>query len=159
MSEHARPEEIEEGLVESALEEAGLPCKRREAGWVVPAGGLRLREIALTPESGGLRVEAVLASWDEISATQREALERFLRSGETGLRSARCEQSKGQALAFVLVAAGDLEAHLPHAVAAVLAAVRLLAREAGALLSTEVADAYLRFFAQGSEMAGATGRI
>jgi hypothetical protein len=159
MSEQPRSAEIEEGLVESVLEDASLPCRRCELGWVIPVGGRRSCEVALVPTPGGLRVEAVLASWDDLGALERQALEHFLGRATMDLRLARCELRDRQAVVAVDLAAGDVEVNLPHAVGAVLTAGRLLAREVGALLRAEVAERYLRFFALGSEMAGATGRI
>jgi hypothetical protein len=138
---------VEDGVVEGALEAAGAPFKRREPGWVVPAGGGRQVEVVVRPAEGGLRVEAVLAGWDEIGGVEREALAAFLCRAQAGLRFARCELGEKQALAAAGLAADDVEAVLPHALAAVLAAVRRTAREAGALLGRDFAEGYLRFFA------------
>ena len=115
--------------------------------------GKQIQRIAPWDAEAGL--EAVLASWDQIGPREQLALAGFLCRAQAGLRFARCELNEKQALAAASLAAADVEAGLPHAVAAVLAATRLLAREAAALLNAEVAEGYLRFLAVGEETTGA----
>jgi len=146
---------VEEAVVEEevvgALEDCGLPYKRRELGWVVPPGGQRSVEVVLTPREGGLRIESVLAGWDEIGGAQREALARLLCRAQGQLRFARCELNEARAVVAANLRAGEIETGSAHAVAAVLAAARLLGREASALLLAEVAEGYEAFFASEAE--------
>jgi hypothetical protein len=135
-----------EGVV-SALEEAGLPFKQREDGWVVPASVHLPCEVAVRPLPGGVRVESVLLAWDELGETELSALQWFSSRAERGLRFARCELAGRQVRVAAQVRADEVERILPHAVLGVATGVRLLAREAGTLLLPEVARAYLEFVA------------
>jgi hypothetical protein len=143
---------IERDAVESALECAGLPFKTREQGWIVPAGGQRPSEVSIIPNREGLRLECVLAEWDEIGAAPWQALSHFLSQAQTGLRIICCELREHQAAMIAQLDAGEIEARLPAALGAVLAASRMLTREAAALLIAEVADGYLRFHGAPCEM-------
>jgi hypothetical protein len=142
----AASDEIEEDVVVGAVESAGLPCKRREPGWVVPVGAGRSVEVALVRVAGRLRVESVLMSWDEIGDIEQEALARFLCRAQSGLRFARCELHPKQVVVAANLTSADLESSLPHAVAAVVAAGRVLVHEVAALMSRELAQEYVNFF-------------
>jgi hypothetical protein len=152
-------EEVTEEVVAGALESAGLPHKRREPGWVIPPGSQRLREVVLTPLAGGLRIESVLGSWDEVGPAEREAMARLLCRAQAQLRFARCELNDEQAVVAARLTAREIETGLPHAAAAILAAARLLSREVGALLLPEVAEGYMRFISSRAEKQPAAGRI
>jgi hypothetical protein len=139
--------------VESALEEVGLPWRRRAEGWVVPAGASLPREITLRPLPGGLRVEAILLAWDELGEAELAALAWFLCRAQHGLRFARCELADRQARVAALVRVEELGSALPHALMGVATGTRLLAREVGALLLPELARAYVEFFGTGEKPA------
>jgi hypothetical protein len=130
-------------LIEGALDATGLGWKRRDGGWVVPAGGRLPREVLVAHEGDGVRVQAVLVEWDEIGGDERAALAQLLGRAEVGLRFARCELSAAQARVTALVEAKDIEGALADAVGGVAAGCRLLAREVGALLAAQVARAFL----------------
>jgi hypothetical protein len=132
-------------VIEGALDATGLGWKRRDVGWVVPASGRLPREVFVSPEGGGVRVQAVLVEWDEIGTDERAALERQLCRAQLGLRFARCELSATQARVTALVESGNVEGALADSVGGVAAGCRLLAREVGALLAVEVARAFLAF--------------
>lgn len=149
---------VEDWLIEATLDEAGRAWKRREPGWVVPAGVGCPAEVVVVPESGGLRVEAALASWDGLGADEREALGRFLARAGRSLGAARCEVEDKRALVWAHLDAPRVEAELAGALASVSSAAARLAREAAALATPEVARGYLRFFAA-AEMAAAVVRM
>lgn len=134
----------EEWLIESALDEAGRSWKRREAGWVMAGGPV---EVHVVKEGDGVRVEAVLASWDALGPDGREALQSFLGRAEKSLRVGRCELREKGALVRAYLEGRRVEAELGAALAAVAAAAARLAREAAALTTAEVAAGYRRFFA------------
>ncbi len=131
--------------IAEALHATGLTWKRRDEGWVAPTGGRLPREVLVTLEEAGVRVQAVLVEWDEIGADERAALGLLLGRADAGLRFARCELTATQARVAALVEAKDVEASLADRVGGVAAGCRLLAREAGALLVPEAARAFLEF--------------
>jgi hypothetical protein len=132
-------------VVEAALDASGFGWKRREEGWVVPAGERLARAIEVRPGPAGVRVEAVLATWDELGATEAAAVGRLLCRAQLGLRLARCELDARQARVVALLAAGHVETALPHSLGGVAAGVRWLTREVGVLLAPPVARAFLDF--------------
>jgi hypothetical protein len=132
-------------VIEGALDATGLGWKRRDEGWVVPASGRLPREVLVSPEGGGVRVQAVLVEWDEIGTDERAAIGRLLCRAQLGLRFARCELSATQARVTALVESRHVEGALADSVGGVAAGCRLLAREAGALLAADVARAFLAF--------------
>jgi hypothetical protein len=134
-------------VVEAVLETAGLAWSRRERGWAVPAAEGSPRELRISAEPGWVRVEAVLADWDEIGRVEAEALARFLYLAQTGLRFARCELHERQARIGSLIEADYLDNDLLHGLRGVAAGCRLLARETAALLVPEMAAALLDFHA------------
>jgi hypothetical protein len=143
-----------EELAEAALEGAGLGWKRREGGWVVPAGGKLPREVRIAAEGAGVRVEAVLVEWDEVGPAEREAVARLLCRAQLGLRFARCELTPTCARVAARVGINDVEGALADSVGGVAAGCRLLAREVGALLVPEAARAFLEFLGVPAERAG-----
>lgn len=140
---HGATVEVEE--VEAALDDSGFAWKRREGGWAIPTAGRLPRPIEITRVPAGIRVEAVLMQWDEIGATEEEAVGRLLCQAQLGLRFARCELDTGQARAVALVAADRVEGGLVRALGGVAAGARLLSREVGALLVPDVARVFLDF--------------
>jgi len=152
--------EPETDVVGAILDELGFAYKRREAGWYVQASARCPQEISLTPTgNGGLRVEAVLASWEEIGDVEKLALARFLCRAQVGLRFARCELQDRQAVAAALLFAEEVESGLGDVLLAVQSAVGRVAREASALLAPDLAAAYVSFFSSGEETPNAAGRI
>jgi len=137
----APPDEV----VEAALEGSGFAWSRREKGWAVPANETLSRELQIRVEPRGVRVEAVLAEWDEIGATEMQALGQFLLSVQDGLRFARCELTEGSARLVAVADAAHLDDDLGHGLMAVAVGGRLLAREAAALLVPQVAGLFLEF--------------
>jgi hypothetical protein len=131
--------------IEEALDTTGLGWKRREGSWVVPATGRLPREIVVTPEGDGVRVQAVLVEWDEIGPDERAALNLLLGRAEGGLRFARCELDATQARVTARVEAGHVESALADSVGGVAAGCRLLAREVGTLLAPDAARAFREF--------------
>jgi hypothetical protein len=136
-----------EEVVEAVLETSGLAWSRRERGWAVPAAENSPRELRISAEPGQVRVEAVLADWDEIGVVEAEALARFLYLAQPGLRCARCELHERQARVSSVIETEYLETDLPHGLRGVAAGCRLLARETTALLVPEMARALLEFHA------------
>jgi hypothetical protein len=134
-----------EEVVEAVLETSGFAWSRRERGWAVPAAENCPRELRIGSEPGRVRVEAVLADWDEIGNVEAEALARFLYLAQAGLRFARCELHGRQARISSAIEAEYLETDLPHGLRGVAAGCRLLARETTALLVPEMARALLEF--------------
>jgi hypothetical protein len=134
---------IPDGLIESALDATSLPWVRREAVWTIPLTASLARELLLRRVPHGVRVEGVLAEWDEAGARELEALRLFLRRAEPSLHFAHCAVDGKRAVVFVETSASDLETSLPQCIGGVAAACRLLAREAAALLAPELAAAYL----------------
>jgi hypothetical protein len=132
-------------VVEAVLETSGLAWSRRERGWAVPAAENCPRELRISAEPGVVRVEAVLADWDEIGGVEAEALARFLYLAQPGLRCARCELHERQARISSVIEAEHLETELVHGLRGVAAGCRLLARETTALLVPEMARALLEF--------------
>src|SRR5262249_19438122 len=120
---------------------------RREAGWVVRAGGSLPCELIVWPAPGGVRVEATLASWDEVTPATRLALAQLLSGAQRGLCFARAELDERVARLASNLPMTEVRAGLGHALGGVAAGAGLLAREAGALLAAEVAEGFLRFFA------------
>jgi hypothetical protein len=132
-------------VLEAALEASGLAWARREKGWAVPANDRLPRELHVGPTPTGLRVEAVLAEWDEITPAEREALALFLATAQAGLRGARCEMDGRGARVVAVVEAAQVDTELTCSLLAVAVACRQLARPAAALLVPEVAAAFLDF--------------
>jgi hypothetical protein len=141
-------------VVEAALDASGFGWKRREEGWVVPAGERLPRAIEVRPESAGVRVEAVLATWDEWGAVEAAAVGRLLCRAQLGVRLVRCEMDVRQARVVALLAAGQVEKALPHTLGGVAAGVRWLTREVGVLLVPQAARAFLDFLGDGGEKNG-----
>jgi hypothetical protein len=138
-------EPITPEAMEAALEGSGFGWARREQGRAVPAGGVVSREIAVHVEPGGVRLEAVLADWDEIDDVSRTGLASFLLAAQTNLRGARCHLEGSRALVVVRAEANHLETDIPSGLHAIATACRLLAREAAALLTPATARAYLTY--------------
>ena len=137
---------IDAEVVESALDGLGVPWKRRETDWLVTAGPRWPYPVALTANGTRLRIEAVLASWDELGARERAALGLLLGRAEGGLPGVRFGLGEREAMAWTDLADDASERAVTEAVARVATGARLLAREAGALLSPGVAETYLHFF-------------
>ena len=135
----------EEEIIEDILDEMGLPWKRREGGWVVPASPRRPREVVVSTAPEGLRVEAELCSWDTLGETERQALSLVLEKASASLRGVRCAVEAGRAT----VTATAIETGLRAAIADVLVGSKALAREASALLAPATAGEVVRFFADG----------
>lgn len=131
-------------VVAAALEQAGYAWKRREQAWVLPAGGRLLREVAITPEDGGLRVQVILMQWDGAGAEEIEAVARLLCRAQLGLRFCRAELGTGRAALVALVQTQHADEALADSVGAVAAGCRFLAREVAALLVPETAKAFLQ---------------
>ena len=112
------------------------------------------RELGIELMPGGVRVAAVLASWDELNAESGCALEEFLLSAQPFLRCARCELGSQRAQVVSPIRTEDLGLQLMHALLGVAAATRLLAREASALLFPEIAQVYLELVAPPANMPG-----
>jgi hypothetical protein len=140
----AGPEPPDEAL-EPALEASGLPWSRRDRLWAVPATERIARELQVRAVPGGARVEAVLAEWDDLGDAEQQALADFLLAAQAGLRGARCELDGHNARVVALVEAAHLDTELTDALMSVAVACRLLVRAAAALLSPEVARAFLEF--------------
>jgi hypothetical protein len=138
-------EEISDEVIEEALTASGFAWTRRQANWAVPARGSLPRELRVERLPDGLRVEALLVSWDEAGPAELEALACFLERAQRGLCFARCELAERQARLTAVVPAAEVETGLPDALAGVAAGARLLAREAAALLVPALARAYLQF--------------
>jgi hypothetical protein len=137
--------------VEAALEGSSFAWSRREHGWAVPANETLPREMQVQGTPRGLRIEAVLVEWDEIGATEAEALARFLLAAHAGLRFARCEWIEGRARLAATAASAHLDEDLRHGLLGVAASCRLLAREAVALLLPEAARLFLDFHGPAAE--------
>ena len=131
--------------VEAALETSGFGWTRRGKGWAMPAGERLPREIHVSAGPAGVRLEATLAEWDEIGDTERQALARFLLAAQPGLRLARCELDERRARIASVADSANIDTELGHSLMGVAAGCRLLAREAGTLLATDAARAYLEF--------------
>jgi hypothetical protein len=130
--------------VEAALESLGWPWSRRNTGWAVPANPHLLRELTVTPTDSGVRVSATLVEAD----APTPALGRFLDRALSGLRGCSWERD-GEVFRVVSQVSGErIDADLGKAVGAVAVAVRLLGREAAALLDADAAAAYETFHAK-----------
>ncbi|HJT76866.1 MAG TPA: hypothetical protein VJ739_06650 [Gemmataceae bacterium] len=132
-------------VIEAALEASGLAWSRRDTAWAVPANEILPRELKIRSVPGGVKLEAVLAEWDEIMPECGEALARFLVAAQAGLRGARCEMDATTARVTALVGAEQIDSDFVHALMGVAAGCRLLARQAVALLLPDMARAYLAF--------------
>ena len=146
-------------IVEDVLDEMGLPWKRREGGWVVPASAHRPREVMVRPSPEGLRVEAELCSWDALGESERRALSVVLDKASVCLRFARCAVESARATVTATLPTQAIEAGLRTAVGSVLVGSRTLSREASTLLAPNVADEVLRFFGADGERKLASERI
>ena len=152
-------EEAVAEIVEDILAEMGLPWKRREGGWVVPASPHRPREVMLSSSPEGLRVEAELCSWDTLGESEHRALSIVMDKASHSLRYARCAVDSARATVSATLSSRAIEAGLRTAVGGVLVGSRTLAREASALLAPTIANEVLRFFAADGERKMATDRI
>jgi hypothetical protein len=142
--------------VEAALDGSGVGWCSRDDGWAVPATQARPWELRVRPVPGGVRVEAVLAEWDEDDRVEAAGLARFLAAAQASLRFARCELGPHSARVVSLAEGPRLETDLPHSLRGVAAGCGLLVREVRALLVPEVARRYLAF--HGGPPAGEPGR-
>jgi hypothetical protein len=133
--------------VEAALEGSGVPWCSRDEGWAVPATQARPWELRVRPVPGGVRVETILAEWDEEDPVEVAALARFLAAAQAALRFARCELGPHSTRVVSLAETSRLETDLPHSLRAVAAGCGLLVREVRALLVPEAARRYLAFHA------------
>jgi hypothetical protein len=131
--------------LEAALEASGLAWSRREKAWAVPASERIPRELVVRTIPGGARVEAVLIEWDVLAPAEEAALADFLLAAQTGLRGARCELGERTARAVCVLETAHVETDLVHGLSSVAVACRLLMRAAAALLTPEVAHAFLEF--------------
>jgi len=138
VADEAPPDET----IEAALDASGFAWTRRDASWAVVVRDRLAREVLVSPVCGGVRATAVLADWDDIASSCRDALAAFLVSAQAGLRCARCELDERRASIVALVATAGLEVDLTHALLGVAAGCDLLAREAASLLRPEVAEIY-----------------
>ncbi len=144
MSEIA-PKSVECDAVESVLESTGLEWTRRASAWALPANRVVPREILLTCEADGIRLEAVLAQWEEIDASCARALDHFLHQAESGFHFVRLKRSAERATGFALVPEAHLEEDLPVALVGMSAACQHLPCEVEALLQPEIARQFLTF--------------
>jgi hypothetical protein len=147
----------EKEAIEEALDATGLGWKRREDSWVVPAMGRLPREIVVTPEGDGVRIQAVLVEWDEVGPEEQAALALLLGRAEVGLQFAHCEWSATQARVTAWIEERNIEGALADSVGGVAAGCRLLAREVGALLNPEAARAFREFLEGKAENAATVG--
>ena len=138
-------DEVTAEELDTALESTGVSASRRQAGWSVSPPPRCPRELLLTIVPGGVRVSATLADWDEIDPVSAAALAQFLCSAQAGLRFARCTLDERNAHVISFARVTHLESDLPHALRAAATGCELLAREASALLRTELAEHYLAF--------------
>jgi hypothetical protein len=146
-------------VVEDILTQSGLAYVRRDSAWAVaPAAGLP-REILVQPHPGGVKVEAILTTWDTITSESNEALAEFLVTAEARLRWARCELSAHSAHVICQIRTEDLDLHLMHGLRGVAAAAQMLAREASALLVPELAHIYLELIVQPVRGRTAIGQV
>ena len=152
-------EEAVAEIVEDVLAEMGLPWKRREGGWVVPASAHRPREVMLSTSPEGLRVEAELCSWDTLGESEHRALSIVLEKASACQRFARCAVGAARATVAATLPAQAVEAGLRTAIGGVLVGSRALAREASALLTPNIAGEVLRFFGADAERKMAPERI
>ena len=139
----------------NVLEEMGLAWGRRESDIVVPASARVPCEVLVSGHGDKVVVRVILVAWDELGASEASALAHFLRRAEACLRSVSLRLEANGAVAEARVG----EADLTDAIGGVLAAARLLSREAALLLKPEVARAYETFQRNGSEIVAASERI
>ncbi len=135
-----------EEAVEAALEATGWPWTKRGEVWAISAHAGLSREVLIRPVAEGVRVEAVLVEWE--SGEEAEAVAQLLGRAQDDLREVRCEREGSVARLAADVPAGQIDEGLPRTVKRVAVALRLLAREAAALLNAEAARAYLAFHAE-----------
>jgi hypothetical protein len=134
---------VDGSLVEAVLAGSGLPWSKRDASWVIPATSGRPQEIRVSLSDQGVRVEAVLSSWTQISTAGRQAVAEFLCRSQFGFRF--CRAAMDATSARIVSSVEDLEfaeAELLDAVGSVEVACHLLAHEPLALLNDELAEAY-----------------
>src|SRR5262249_35928943 len=105
--------------LEAGLEASGLAWARRDKAWAGAADDRLPRELHVGATPAGVRVEAVLAEWDEVGAAEREALALFLATAQAGLRGARCELGGQSARVAAVVEAAHVDTDLTHALLAV----------------------------------------
>jgi hypothetical protein len=144
--------EVDAETVEAGLDGLGVPWKRRKSGWHVPVGPRWPCEVSLAAFANTLRVEAVLASWDDCSDVEAAALELLLKRVGADCPGVRFERGERQAIAWAELPEGFSERAVLETVCRVAAGARLLSREVSALLTPEVAERYLRFFGAPGEM-------
>jgi hypothetical protein len=142
-------------VISAVLEETRLAWKRRETGWALPASGALPREIHLTPEGDGVRIEAILLEWDQAGEAELAAIALLLDRAQQGLRFARCHLQPGQAAVTAHIDEQHLAEALPDAIGGVAAGARFLSREVAALLEPGAARAFLDFLAPARKPGGA----
>jgi hypothetical protein len=128
-------------MIDEVLFEMGLPAQRRGDGWVIPASGYAPCELVLARTGEELRVEALLADWDQIAGAAEQALTMFLRRAARELKYATCEVRDRGAMLVARMAVRDVEVQLAPLVGRLLAASRALLWEAAALLRPGLAKA------------------
>ena len=133
-----------EEQIEGALAESGLAWIKRESAWVLPAIPVRSVEMVIQAVAGGACVAATLADLQGIDLEVRTALTEFLCRAHSGLRFARCEVDETAARVVSLAETEHFETDIEDSLGSVLAACRLLGREAQALLKPELAREYLK---------------
>lgn len=141
-------DEVTPESLEAALEGSGFAWARRDHGWAVPASDSTPREVSVSIAPGGVRLEAVLADWDEPSEPCLAAIASFLLAAHESIRAVRCHIDGSRAVVIARAESAHLEADVLHGLQGIATACRLLAREAAALLAPEVARAYLDFRAR-----------
>lgn len=140
-------------IVEGELDALGLPYKRRDSGWVIAATARTPCEIDIAPNDNEVLLEAVLVRWDDIRSNQREALRRLIHEAAAQLPGVWAMISEQRASLIAAVPGEAIERDLGKVIERLMRASRLLAREASALVETELAESYLRFFAAPREEA------
>jgi hypothetical protein len=131
--------------VETALEASGHTYARRDDHWVVPPIGGMPREMVVRRIPGGISVAATLVEWepDALGPVAAEALAELMLATHIDLRFARCELDDRRARVVSHTDAESMETDILHSLLGVTAACRLIAREATALLTPDLARAYL----------------
>jgi hypothetical protein len=130
-------------LFESVLLECAPLATLREDQWIVPPSDECPVEITVRCNAGGVGVKAALVDLTEAQPAAREAVAEFLCRGQHALRFVRAEIDDRSAWLTAHASADRLESDLAHALRAVAVGVRLLVREAQALMRPELAQAYL----------------
>src|SRR5262245_56886585 len=144
-------------MIDRVLFEMGLPAERRGDGWVVPPSESVPCELVLTRTGEQLRVEALLADWEQIAGAAEQALTMFLRRAARELKYATCEVRDRGAMLVARMAVRDVEVQLAPLVGRLLCASRALIWEATALLRPGLAQAGLCAHAEDAERLVAPG--